>query len=117
MGLLEGKCKIYAVVVENAKVFSLSEEIKSKSDKGSVFYTAQFKNYISLKFYRKNLLLDHQGKIVNGKNHTNGIEGFWSYVREWLLKYHGASKQNFFFILISQSSNIILEKIICLICY
>jgi len=95
LGLLERKGKIYTTVVENVKASSLLEEIKSKSDKGSVFYTDQFKSYISLKFYRKHLLVDHQEKFVNGKNHINGIEGFWSYAKERLLKYHGVSKQNF----------------------
>lgn len=95
LGLLERKGKIYTTIVENVKASSLLDEIKSRSDKGSVFYTDQFKSYISLKFYRKHLLVDHQEKFVNGKNHINGIEGFWSYAKERLLKYHGVSKQNF----------------------
>ena len=95
LGLLERKGKIYTTVVENVKASSLLEEIKGRSEKGSVFYTDQFRSYKSLKFYRKHLLVDHLEKFADGKNHINGIEGFWSYAKERLLKYHGVSKQNF----------------------
>ena len=32
--------------------------------------------------------------ILTGINNINGIEGFWSYVKERLVKYHGVSKKN-----------------------
>lgn len=95
LGLLERRGKIHTTIVENVRASSLLDEIKTRSEKGSVFYTDQFKSYKSLKFYRKHLLVDHDKNFVNEKNHINGIEGFWSYAKERLLKYHGVSKQNF----------------------
>ena len=95
LGLLERKGKIYTTIVENVRAFSLLDEIKTRSEKGSVFYTDQFRSYKSLKFYRKHLLVDHDKNFVKEKNHINGIEGFWSYAKERLLKYHGVSKKNF----------------------
>jgi transposase len=35
----------------------------------------------------------------NGKVYINGIEGFWSYAKERLLKFHGVSKDNFIYYL------------------
>jgi len=95
LGLLERKGKIHTTVVENVTANSLLEEIKASSEKGSVFYTDQFKSYKSLKFYRKHLTVDHQKTFGRGKNNINGLEGFWSYAKERLLKYHGVSKNNF----------------------
>lgn len=95
LGLLERKGKIYTTIVENVKASSLLDEIKMKSDKSSVFYTDKFKSYKSLQFFRKHIQIDHQERYVEGKNHINGIEGFWSYAKERLLKYHGVSKYNF----------------------
>jgi len=95
LGLLERKGKIHTTVVENVTANSLLEEIKSRSEKGSVFYTDQFKSYKSLKFYRKHLTVDHRKTFGKGKNNINGLEGFWSYAKERLLKYHGVSKVNF----------------------
>lgn len=96
LGLLERKGNIYTTILENVKASSLLEQIKSKSDKGSVFYTDQFRSYKSLKFYRKHLTIDHSKEFVKGRNHINGLEGFWSYAKERLLKYHGVSKDNFY---------------------
>ncbi|MCZ6704079.1 MAG: hypothetical protein O6940_13700 [Ignavibacteria bacterium] len=60
----------------------LLDEIKSRSDKASAFFTGQFKNKISLGFYQKHLLVNHWEKFVNGKNHINEIDEFWSYAKE-----------------------------------
>lgn len=95
LGLLERKGKIYTTIVENVKASSLLDQIKMKSEKSSVFYTDKFKSYKSLQFFRKHIQIDHQERFVRGKNHINGIEGFWSYAKERLLKYHGVSKTNF----------------------
>ncbi len=95
LGLLERQGKIFTTVVENVTANSLLTEIKERSDKGSVFYTDQFKSYKSLKFYRKHLMIDHNKTFAKGKNNINGLEGFWSYAKERLLKYHGVSKENF----------------------
>lgn len=95
LGLLERKGNIYTTIVENVKASSLLDEIKIKSEKSSVFYTDKFKSYKSLQFFRKHIQIDHQERYVEGKNHINGIEGFWSYAKERLLKYHGVSKYNF----------------------
>jgi transposase len=39
--------------------------------------------------------IDKSVKFANGKVYINGIEGFWSYAKERLLKFHGVSKDNF----------------------
>lgn len=95
LGLLDRKGKIYTTVVENVTAECLLKQIQDNSIKGSVFYTDKFKSYNSLKFYRKHLTIDHQNRFAMGKNHINGLEGFWSYAKERLLKYHGVSKNNF----------------------
>jgi hypothetical protein len=38
-------------------------------------------------------------KFVNGRVYINDIEGFWSYAKERLLKFHGISKDNFIYYL------------------
>ena len=34
-------------------------------------------------------------KFANGRVYINGIEGFWSYAKERLMKYHGVSARYF----------------------
>lgn len=40
--------------------------------------------------------IDHGLKFPNGKVYINGIEGFWSFTKERLVKYHGIDPGKFF---------------------
>jgi len=60
-----------------------------------------------------------QGKVVNrsirfanGKVYINCIEGFWSYAKKRLLKFHGVSRKNFVYYLkvLEFRYNIIIER-------
>ena len=93
-GILERKGKIYTKIVENVSAETLMNEIKNKTNKGSVFYTDGGKSYASLEQYGKHNIIDHDKKLVEVHNHINGIEGFWSFAKERFHKYHGISKTN-----------------------
>ena len=77
----------------------IKETIK-KVKSGSLIYTDKFKSYDSLVMYGfKHKRIDKSIKFTNGKVYINGIEGFWSYAKERLLKFHGVSKDNFVYYL------------------
>jgi len=94
-GMLERKGKIFTTVVDDVSAYSLMGAIKKYSVKGSVFYTDRFKSYKSLKFFGKHYTVDHAKRFKQGKNHINGLEGFWSFAKERFHKYHGVSKKHF----------------------
>jgi transposase len=99
-GILERKGKVYTVIVPNVRAETLMDEIKSKTLKGSVFYTDTWKSYNSLHQFGKHNKINHKKeKYVNGRIHINGIEGFWSYAKERFHKYHGIMKHNYPFYL------------------
>lgn len=54
------------------------------------------RGYDSLMFcgYR-HLQVDHGKLFSSGKVYINGLEGFWSYAKERLIKFHGVSKEKF----------------------
>jgi transposase len=56
------------------------------------------KGYDSLMFcgYR-HLSIDHKYKFKLVKVYINGIEGFWSFAKERLMKHHGISKEKFLY--------------------
>lgn len=64
--------------------------------RGSIVYTDRFKSYDSLMFcgYR-HLKVDHSKRFSRGRVYINGLEGFWSYAKERLIKHHGVSKEKF----------------------
>ncbi len=39
--------------------------------------------------------INHSRRFANGKVSKNGIEEFWSYAKERLMKYHGVSADMF----------------------
>jgi transposase len=39
--------------------------------------------------------VDHGKRFSTGKVYINGLEGFWSYAKERLIKHHGVSKEKF----------------------
>jgi transposase len=75
------------------------ETIK-KVKRGSLIYTDEFKSYDGLVMYGfKHERIGKSVKFANGKVYINGIEGFWSYAKERLLRFHGVSKANFIYYL------------------
>jgi transposase len=43
----------------------------------------------------KHLNIDYRYKFKQGKVCINGVEGFWSFAKERLIKHHGISKEKF----------------------
>jgi transposase len=64
--------------------------------RGSIVYTDKFRSYDALMCcgYR-HLKVDHGKRLSSGKVYINGLEGFWGYAKERLIKHHGVSKQKF----------------------
>jgi len=95
-GLLERNGQVYTKVVERVTADELMVHIREHTRKGSVYYTDTFRSYNSLRRWGKHHRLNH-GKAFayRGKNHINGIEGFWSYAKHILYNYRGVSKYHF----------------------
>jgi uncharacterized C2H2 Zn-finger protein len=70
------------------------DEIKSKTRKGSVFYTECFKSYKSLKQYGKHNTINKQYAFAKGRNQIKALEGLWSYAKDRFHKYHGIGIKN-----------------------
>ena len=94
-GMLDRQGRTCTTVVDDVTAETLMNEIRDNSEKGSVFYTDKFRSYKSLKFFGKHLTVDHNKYFIKGHRHINGLEGFWSFAKERLLKYHGVSKNHF----------------------
>lgn len=95
-GILERDGKVRVEIVPDVSADTLVNATLKKVKRGSIVYTDKWKSYDSLMFcgYR-HLNVDHKKTFVHGKVYINGIEGFWSYAKERLIKYHGVSKEKF----------------------
>lgn len=97
-GILERGGKVSVSILSDVKAESLMNETVRKVRRGSIVYTDKWKGYDSLMFcgYR-HLSIDHKYKFKQGKVYINGIEGFWSFAKERLMKHHGISKEKFLY--------------------
>jgi transposase len=95
-GILEREGLVHISIVKDVSADTLINETVKKVRRGSIVYTDKWRSYDALMFcgYR-HLSVDHQHKFKQGKVCINGIEGFWSYAKERLIKYHGISKEKF----------------------
>jgi len=97
-GILERDGKVSVSILSDVTAESLINETVKKVRRGSIVYTDRWRGYSSLMFcgYR-HLSVDHSRKFKRGKVYINGIEGFWSFAKERLIKYHGISKEKFLY--------------------
>ena len=95
-GILERRGRVQVNVVPDVSAQSLLDWTLKKVRRGSIVYTDKFRGYASLMFcgYR-HLRLDHRKVFATGKVYINGLEGFWSYAKQRLMKFHGVSKRYF----------------------
>jgi len=95
-GILERQGRVHVTVVPNVSAATLLQLTVKKVRRGSIVYTDRFASYDSLMFcgYR-HLKVDHQKIFSSGKVYINGLEGFWSWAKERLIKHHGVSKAHF----------------------
>ena len=95
-GILERGGKVRVEVVRDVRGESLVDLAIRKVKRGSLVYTDKFRSYNGLISYGfRHRRIDHGKRFVNGKVYINGIEGFWSFAKERLMKYHGVNPEKF----------------------
>lgn len=95
-GILERDGRVYVQVVPDVSAKTVLGLTVTKVRRGSIVYTDKFKSYDSLMFcgYR-HLQIDHEKHFSRGKVYINGLEGFWSFAKERIIKHHGVSPRRF----------------------
>jgi transposase len=95
-GILERKGVVKVEVVNNVTADTLLNLAVKTVRRGSIVYTDKFKSYDSLMFcgYR-HIKIDHKKLFASGKVYINGVEGFWSFAKERIIKFHGISQEKF----------------------
>jgi len=99
-GFYQRNGTVYVEFVSDAEKKTLQDIIKGKIVLKSNIYSDTWKSYRGLnkKGYHHETIDHGKGEYVKEKKgnkvHINGIEGFWGYLKEQLLKHHGVSKNN-----------------------
>ena len=95
-GIIERNGRVAVKVVPNVTKKTLQGQLVKTVKRGSLIYTDKYKSYDGLVSYGfRHERINHSKRFANGKVYINGIEGFWSFAKQRLQKFHGTSKQNF----------------------
>ena len=97
-GILKRNGFVYTQIVPDVSARTLKTIIKQRVSNGSTIYSDSWKSYNGLVFYGyEHIRICHDKELVDSnRNHINGIESFWSYVKNKLSKYYGIRHKYFY---------------------
>ncbi len=96
IGMVERGGKVIARKIDNIQGESLSREIVRNIIESAMLYTDEYTGYSSMqRVYDHSCVKHSAGEYVNGRVHTNTIEGFWSLLKRGIFGiYHSTSKKH-----------------------
>lgn len=95
-GMVERNGKLNASIVKNTSSATLTKEIVANLKESASLYTDEWMGYKGVsRIYDHSVVKHNQGQYVNGRVHTNTIEGFWSLLKRGIFGiYHFTSKKH-----------------------
>lgn len=100
-----GKVIVFGIVKRNGEVkamplpahdrASVMQAIQAHSREGSLYYTDEWQAYATLRLRGDHVVIRKEKGRPLGRHHINGIEGFWSYAKNWLYPYRGVPQKYF----------------------
>lgn len=96
VGIIERNGKLTAKAVDNVKSETLTREIIKNVKESAKLYTDEWLGYKGVsRIYDHSVVKHNQGEYVNGRIHTNTIEGFWSLLKRGIIGiYHFTSTKH-----------------------
>lgn len=94
-GLVKRNGQVKAMPIAAHSRAAVMQQIEAHTREGALYYTDEWQAYATLKLRGEHVMIrKEKGKPV-GREHINGIEGFWSYAKNWLYTYRGVPRQYF----------------------
>jgi len=100
-----GKVIVFGLVQRNGMVKAMPiaahsrqevmGQIQAHTREGSLYYTDEWQAYATLKLRGEHVMIRKEKGQPVGRDHINGIEGFWSYAKNWLRPYRGVPRKYF----------------------
>jgi transposase-like protein len=98
-GLFKRNGKVYTEIVPDVTAKTLQSIIRGHVSVDSVIHSDGWRGYNGLVDvgFEKHLRIDHSTEFSDGKgSHINGIEGFWGFAKNRLIKFNGVTKPKFY---------------------
>jgi len=94
-GILKRNDTVKVTPVSRRNHASILGKVVTHTTPGSLYYTDEWQAYTSLAMRGKHIVIRKEKGRPKGRDHINGIEGFWSYAKHWLYPYRGVSRRYF----------------------
>jgi len=94
-GILKRNGRVKVFPVSDRKHATLLSLVREHTKPGSLYYTDDYQAYASLGLRGEHVVVRKEGGRPKGRDHINGIEGFWSYAKNWLYPLRGIPRKNF----------------------
>jgi len=100
-----GKSMVFGIYQRNGKVLTfpiasraretLVPLITRHTKPGSLYYTDDWWAYTFLSIRGNHVVVTKDKGVPKGRDHLNGIEGFWSFAKHWLYQFRGVPRRYF----------------------
>lgn len=94
-GIYQRNGMVRTFPVSSREAPTLLPLIEGATKPGSLYYTDDWRAYASLAMRGDHVVVRKEKGQPKGKEHANGIEGFWSYAKTWLYPYRGVPRRYF----------------------
>ena len=98
-GILQRQGKVYTEIVPDCAKATLQGIIRGRVSPESIIHSDKWRGYNGLVDlgYKKHYRVHHgTNEFARGKNHIDGIESFWSFAKNRLIKFHGIPRDTFY---------------------
>lgn len=95
LGILQRDGVVRAFPVKGRGARKIIPLIKRTTTPGTLYYTDNWHAYASLAVRGEHIVVKKDKGRPKGRDHLNGIEGFWSTAKHWLYHYRGVPKKVF----------------------
>jgi transposase len=94
-GIVKRNGHVKAAPLEKRSQRAVLQQIQAHTREGSLYYTDEWQAYATLKTRGDHVVIRKEKGRPVGRDHINGIEGFWSYAKHWLYSYRGVPTRYF----------------------
>ena len=98
-GILQRQGKVYTEIVPDCAKATLQAIIRGRVSPESIIHSDKWRGYNGLVDlgYKKHYRVHHgTNEFARGKSHINGIESFWAFTKNRLMKFHGIPRDTFY---------------------
>jgi transposase len=94
-GIVQRDGQVKAFPIPARKAEEVVNLVCAHTTPGSLYYTDDWQAYASLRVQGDHIVVRKEKGRPKGRDHINGVEGFWSYAKNWLYPYRGVPRKYF----------------------